>query len=953
MPRASFLRLRYQSICVGIALLTCLLVISISPGLAQKSHFQEVGDSKPTDCLPPGNSWQLGRKKPSALGLLPPAFAFELPQPEKLLASAKVETKLSSTPRLLSKQEVINSKNSADVYSLLERGKKLFAEGDFTEAHRVWQQAAQSYQQQLDWLGQARALNYVSLAQLNLGAWETAQSTINQSLNLLKSSESLNLEGKKILAHTLNTQGNIQLVLGQAEEALFTWQQAAIIYQSVGDVSGFLGSQINQAKAWQSLGNYQRSQQLLDASLTQLQSQPDAAIKATGLRSLGVALQAVGDLSQSQISLEQSLTIVEGLEVTNPVFAREKTAILMALGKTLAALQKTEEALERYQQAAATTDTLTSTKAQLLQLSLLLEIINKSCSSTITPDGEELGNWTQVLALLPQIQSNLVKLSPSREAVYARVNFVASLMKIRRGGDGERGEWGEQVGINYQELAQILAQAVAQARRLQDLRAQTYALGQLGHLYESSRQWQEAKELTQQALLIAVENNAPDIAYQWQWQLGRILQQQGKTSKAITAYSNAITNLQSLRQELVILNSDVQFAFTETVEPVYRELVALLLQSAPNQNNLQRVRELIEALQVAELENFFRQACLQPLAKQIDEVDLKAAVIYPIMLPDSLVVIVSTPGQPLFHYQTKLTQAEVETAIAQLRLYLNPHFFDEDRLQRSQQIYDWLIRPAEAKFMKNGVETLVFVLDGLLRSLPMAALHDGQNYLIEKYSIALTPGLQLLEPQTLANKPLKALTAGLSESRQGFAALPAVENEVNQIASNFNSSILLNQNFTSEQLKKQINKLPFPIIHLATHGQFSSNSQETFLVTWDGRLNVDDLNELLRAKQQDLNNPIELLVLSACQTATGDKKAALGLAGLAVRSGARSTLATLWQVKDESTASLMVKFYQQLAQEQSMTKAQALRKAQLELLKQPQYQHPFYWAPFVLVGNWL
>ncbi|NEP00978.1 MAG: CHAT domain-containing protein [Symploca sp. SIO2E9] len=927
MPIASFLRLDYGRVCVGIGLLTCFLVITISPGLAHQSHF-------------------------------------DLPQPEELLASAKVETEFSSTQRLLSKQEVINSKNSADAYSLLQRGKKLFAEGNFTEAHRVWQQAVQSYKQQKDWLGQARSLNYLSLAKLNLGELELAQSTINQGLNLLKTAESLNQEGKQILAHSLNIQGNIQLALGQTEEALATWQQAGIIYESVGDVSGFLGSQINQAKALQSLGRYRRSQQVLDASRTQLQSQPDAAIKATGLRILGVALQAVGDLSQSQASLEQSLAIVEGLEATNPVFAREKTATLMALGKTLAAFQKTEAALTRYQQAAATTDVLTSTQAQLHQLSLLLKIINKSCSSTINPCSGEPGKWSQILALLPQIKSNLVKLSPSREAVYAQVNFAASLIKIRRwaeeergrGGEGERGRYlavREQLGINSQELAQILARAVSQARMLSDLRAETYALGQLGHLYESCRQWQEAKSLTQQALLIAVGSNAPDIAYQWQWQLGRILQQQGKTSEAITAYSHAVANLQSLRQELVVLNSDVQFSFTETVEPVYRELVALLLQSDPNQTNLQRARQLIEALQLAELENFFQQACLQPLAQQIDEVDLKAAVIYPIILPDSLVVIVSTPGQPLFHYQTQLAQTEIETVIEQLRLYLNPHFFDEDRLRLSQQIYDWLLRPAEAKLLENDVETLVFVLDGLLRSLPMAALYDGQHYLIEKYSIALTPGLQLLEPKSLPNKSLKALTAGLSESRQGFAALPAVENEVNQIASNFQASILLNQNFTSDQLKKQINKLPFPIIHLATHGQFSSNAQETFLVTWDGRLNLDDLNELLWAKQQDVNNPIELLVLSACQTATGDKKAALGLAGLAVRSGARSTLATLWQVKDESTAGLMVKFYQQLAQEQEITKAKALRNAQLELLKQPQYQHPFYWAPFVLVGNWL
>ena len=288
--------------------------------------------------------------------------------------------------------------------------------------------------------------------------------------------------------------------------------------------------------------------------------------------------------------------------------------------------------------------------------------------------------------------------------------------------------------------------------------------------------------------------------------------------------------------------------------------------------------------------------------------------------------------------------------MAQFRLYLNPHFFDQDRLQVSQQLYDWLIRPAE-EFLDN-TETLVFVLDGALRSLPMAALYDGDQYLIERYGIALSPGLQLLEPKSLDVRQLDVLTGGLSAPQQGFSALPAVDTEVNQIAATLPTTQLLNQTFTTERLKSTLADIPFSVVHLATHGQFSSKAEDTFLVTWDGRINVQDLNTLLQPRR-DPNQPLELLVLSACQTATGDKRAALGLAGIALRSGARSTLATLWQVKDDSTAALMVEFYQQLTENPDMTKSEALREAQLSLLQQSPYQRPFYWAPFVLVGNWL
>ncbi|NER48496.1 MAG: CHAT domain-containing protein [Symploca sp. SIO1A3] len=835
----------------------------------------------------------------------------------------------------------------AKTSTLLESGKAFFAAGKFREAARVWQQASVSYSEQGNSLGQARSLNYLSLAYLNLGEWEQAQRTISQSLSLLPISDNLPEEGAEILAEGLNTQGNIQLALGQTARALDTWKQAAIAYESVGDITGRLGSQINQARALQSLGNYRRSQKLLEQALAQLQSQPNTAIKATGLGMLGVALQAVGDLTQSRELLEQSLAITQQLEVKNPVFGRDTSATLLSLGNTLAALQETEAALKRYQQATTVaTNPLTRTQALLNHLNLLVKT----------------QQWKEAQTLLPQIQSNLLSLSPSRASVYAQVNFAANLMKMGRSiqnskfkiQNSQTTNNKKQTTKNKQQfIAQLLAKAVQEARTLEDPQAEAYALGQLGHLYELTTQWQEAKELTEQAIIIAQRIKAADIVAPWQWQLGRVLKQQGRINEAVEAYSIAVATLQSLRQELVTSNPELQFSFTESVEPVYRELVALLLQSNPSQANLKQARKLIEALQLAELENFFRQACLQPLPQVIDEVDLQAAVVYPIILPDRLAVIVSRPGKPLFHYETKLPQAQIENAIDQLRLYLSPHFFDEDLLRESQKLYDWLIKPAEAELVANDIETLVFVLDGSLRSLPMAALHDGEQYLIEKYSIALTPGLQLLEPQPLKLEEFKALTAGLSEPRQGFSALPAVEEEVNQIASEVPSAILLNSEFTSEQLRTEISSVPFPVIHLATHGQFSSKAQETFLVTWDGNLKVEDLAQLLQTRKQDITNPLELLVLSACQTATGDKMAALGLAGLAVRSGARSTLATLWQVNDESTAEFMVEFYSSLTQQSGITKAEALRTAQIKLLEQPQYQHPFYWAPFVLVGNWL
>lgn len=809
----------------------------------------------------------------------------------------------------------------------LEQGSILFASGQLSAAANTWQRVAENYAAQGDRLGQAKALHYLALAYFNLGQWQQAQQANQQSQVFLGTTPAAQ---SALLGAILNLQGQLQLVSGQPEQGIETWKQAAAVYAAVDDTTGQLGANLNQAKALQTLGHYQQSQQRLEQSLALIQRQSDPALKAAGLKLLGTATQAVGDLERSQSLLTESLTIIQKLAAAQPVFADRASATLIALGNTLTIRGETAAALQRYQQAAATGQPLIRIKAQLNQLQLLIKT----------------EQWSQAQQLIAKLPPQLVDLPPGRDMVYAQVNFADSW--IRTAQQESRGS--KQLSNQRTEIAGLLAGAVKTARSLADIRAEAFALGQLGHLYEAAGQWQAAQQLTQQAMRLAEGLNAPDLKTTWQWQLGRILKQQGETADAIAAYSGAVDSLQSLRQELVALNPDLQFSFLENVEPVYRELVSLLLDSQPDQAQLQQARQLIESLQLAELDNFFRHACLQAKPQLIDTVDATAAVLYPIILPDRLAVIVSRPEQPLFYYETRLSQAKIEATMAQFRLYLNPHFFERDRLQVSRQLYDWLIRPAE-EFLED-TQTLVFVLDGALRSLPMAALYDGEHYLIERYGVALSPGLQLLEPKSLDVQRLDVLTGGLSVPQQGFSALPAVDTEVNQIAATLPTTQLLNQSFTTDRLKNTLADMPFSVVHLATHGQFSSKAEDTFLVTWDGRINVQDLNELLQPGR-DPNQPLELLVLSACQTATGDKRAALGLAGIALRSGARSTLATLWQVNDASTATLMVEFYQQLTKETNMTKSEALRSAQLSLLQQPQYQHPFYWAPFVLVGNWL
>ncbi|BAY34038.1 TPR repeat protein [Nostoc carneum NIES-2107] len=842
-----------------------------------------------------------------------------------LLLVTKDVSVVANQPNLLNSQSITQQPdNNLD---LLQQGKKYYQKGQYTEAAKIWEQALKSYQNNQEVVNQVQVLNYLALAYKDLGKIPQAQTTIAESINLIKAWKTSDNQNSLLLAQALNTQGTIQLLQGQTETAIDTWKQATAIYERAGDNTGNLISQINQAQGLQNLGQYRRAKTLLEELVTASQSQPDSLLKAQSLRSLGVALQTIGDLKQSKTALEKSLAISKQLNSPKDV-----SAVVFSLGNIAQDLTEYDVAISNYQEVVNLSPEIQEKlSAQLNQLSVLVK----------------LQRWEAVEALIPTIETNLAQLSASRPAIYARINFAETLMTIE-----EQIESGKAtLTSNNAKIAQLLATAIQQAREIKDSRSEVYALQELGKLYQDNSQLAEAKKLTQQAQNIAQEMNASDLLALTATQTGAIAKSQGDIDNAIAAYETAFNNIQSLRGDLVAISTDVQFDFKESIEPIYREYVGLLLERGDNQKNLKQARQVIEALQIAELDNYFRDACVDNYPVNIDQIDVQAAVIYPIILSDRLEVILSIPKQPLHHYTTKLSKKQVENTLRHLYSYMSRGYIREESFRLSQRLYKWLIAPAEEKLNSNNVKTLVFVLDGLLRNLPMSALHDGDRYLIEKYNVALSPGLQLF-PQGLQRKKLDILAAGLTEARQGFSSLPAVTGEIKEVTKEFPAKTLLNQDFTRDKFKKELDSQPFPIVHLATHGQFSSNPQETFLLTWSDRISILDFDRLFQKRRLGILEPVELLVMSACQTATGDNRATLGLAGLALRSGAKSTIASLWSVNDESTANLMKEFYQQLNNPQ-LSKAEALRQAQIKIMANPLYQHPYFWASFVLVGNWL
>ncbi|MBL1176637.1 CHAT domain-containing protein [Pantanalinema sp. GBBB05] len=800
----------------------------------------------------------------------------------------------------------------------LEQGQQFYRAGRFWDAITAWKTATQQFQNQGDLPNAALSLSYLSLAQQELKQWEAAQQSIDQSLHLLQSGSTSVSDG--LWVHVLNTQATLQFNLNQLEKALATWKTVERYQQKLGSLVGRVNSQIRQAQVLSSLGLYRQSQQQLAAVRELLMALPNSVNQVNGLRSLGLALRWSGELEASEQVFAQSLTIAHRSNASSAL-----SSILFNLGSIALDQNRFKVALEYFQQSeAAATNTGDRLSARLAQFDTLLR----------------LHQFDQATLMAPDLWQQLLQQPPGRASLNATIYFVKLLNQVDT----------TQQFLSVDHLLQLMVTTVQSAQQIQDAQVEANALQQWGQLYRRMRQWSEAIALTQNALDIARRIQANELVSQSAWRLGQLYQQRGQRSLAIKAYTEAIQAAKQVRVDLLMLNSDISFSFGDSVEPIYRDLVGLLLDGQPKQAELVQSQGLLESLQRAELKDFFRSARLAIPAGML-QTDPSATVIYPFLLPDRLLVMVARHRQPLHYYTVRQSPAEIERTLDQLLVSLHPLANAQEQKRLLQQVYNWIIRPLETDQILKKSTTLVFVLNGQFRNIPVAALHDGQHYLIEKYAIALSPGLQLMSPRSSPAVKQSAVVAGISQARSGFSALPGVETEIQQLTQKLSASRLLNQEFTREALANQLKSSPANIVHLATHGQFSSKLNSTFLLTWNDRLTINDLQLLLRQRSHVQSRPIDLLVLSACETAEGDRRATLGLAGMAVSSGASSTLATLWAVNDAATTQLMGEFYQAYLN-QGLGRAAALQAAQLALLKHPTYNQPFYWSPFILVGDW-
>ncbi|NJM47415.1 MAG: CHAT domain-containing protein [Alkalinema sp. RU_4_3] len=653
--------------------------------------------------------------------------------------------------------------------------------------------------------------------------------------------------------------------------------------------------------------------------------------QAAALGSLGDSHRLLGEYDRAQTYLQQALSLAQTTQ--NKPY---ELAALHSLGNNALSLsqrhQRRAASLTRQgeldqansQQAQAkTTTALAQTYFQrALQIAIEQNSLPDQIKARLNLQGTDKTQLAELIAQLP----------PSRDRIYSTLDLA-------------------QQSPNPELL---LTQAILLAQTIDDPRGASFALGALGQWQEKQGNYTAALTTTQQAILAADRAQAKDSRYQWEWQMARLLRAQANNPAAINAYEQSIATMESIRSDLLNADRNLQFDFRDSVEPIYRELIDLRFKTnSPAQ--LTSALTNLDALRLAELQNYFGSDCLIRASEQAKPgtQESKTAILRSVILSDRLINVLSIPGQPEQITTTAIPRLQLETEITALRQQLET-YYNPFNPAPAQTLYKRLIEPFSPQLKAQNIDTLVFVNDGILRSLPMAALHDGKGFLIERYAIATTPSLSLTNTD-VGGAANRALAAGMTQDAvidgRKFRGLTNVAAELKGIQTILpGSQILQDADFTQDRLGVELKKTQFPIIHLATHGKFGAEAEDTFLVLGNQqKLSLTQLDTLIR-KVSGSNELIDLLTLTACETAVGDDRAALGLAGIAIQAGAKSVIASLWSINDATTRDFSQSFYQNL---KTTDKAKALQATQIKMIKTNSIaSRPAYWAPYVLVGSW-
>ena len=689
------------------------------------------------------------------------------------------------------------------------------------------------------------------------------------------------------------------------------------------------------AEAHRGLGKYESAAKVLTTGYKLASQHNDVDATATLLGALGSIELAMGSMELAHRHLNSAIELADSIQ------SPELTATFYNdLGNLLSVQNHNDAASGAYSKS------ILASKIANRPLITARTLANAGAANL------NLEKFDLALNLLGESASLAKTLDDSHSKVYLLINIARSLQHLQN-------EY-IQAADQKHAVLDLLNQATESADRLDDALGKSYALGFSGELYERDERYSEALDLTVQAIFQSQLADSRSAYYLWEWQRGRVLSALGRRSAAIAAYNNATKTLQSLRYRMSTGYDSSEAAFRDNVGPIYLELVNLLLNVADEipdtkqaANYRRTARDTVELLKAAELRNYYKDDCVDALLAKVESLEhsaTSAAIIYPILFEDRLVLLVILPGDDPKIFSVPVSKTRLVKEIRRFRRLLEKRTTNQYRTP-GLALYRWIIEPIEAELVSANLNTLIFVPDGALGTIPMSALYDGERFLIEKFAVGITPGLTLTDPKIIQPDQEIVLMGGISKPVQGFPAMHHVIDEMNNIKSAFGGTQLLDENLRSDTLEDALKSKDPSILHISTHGRFEKNVEESFILTFENRLNMRQLADYI-GLFKFRENPLELLVLNAFETAQGDDRATLGLSGIAVKAGARSAIGTLWKVHDAAAAEFIGEFYQQL-RKPGTSRAIAMQLAQLKLISDLRYRHPGYWSAFLLIGSWL
>ncbi|MGB6014319.1 MAG: tetratricopeptide repeat protein, partial [Nodosilinea sp.] len=799
--------------------------------------------------------------------------------------------------------------------SLGNLGVVYYSLGDYRQAITFYEQHLAIAREIGDRLGEGNALGNLGNAYDSLGDYQRAITFHKQRLAIAREINNRRGEG-----NALGDLGRVYHGLGDYRQAITFHEQNLVIDREIGNRSGEGGSLGNLGSAHYRLGDYHQAIIFHEQHLAIAREIGDRGGEGRALNNLGIAYDSLGDYRQAIAFHEQRLTIAR--EIGDRL---GEGSTLNNLGVTHRNLEQYDRALDFYSQALPITSALGS-RAE---------------------EGRTLSNIGNLFNLQNQPELAIVFLKSS-------VEVRESIRGDLRGLDSSlQQSFTDTVAADYRLLADLLlqqnrileAQRVLDLLKVQELDDSLRGVRSTSDTSNGVAFWQQESDLL--ALYNQVIADGDELA-----------QLQATDYDSLSPEQQQ--RLTTLRQR----NADVQSRFITFLDrPEVRQLLAQIRQDTEGQNlGIERQHRALQ--------------------NNLRALPQKTALLYPLILPDRLELVLVTADSPPLRYPIAVTGTELNRAIVAFGQALKDPSSDIQPL--AQQLHAWLVAPLEAQLAQIGVESLLYAPDGALRYVPLAALHDGKQYLAERFSISHITAASLTNFDRRPEGQRRLLAAACAECSFTvnvgdrafvFADLPYTETEVNGLAKQLpNTRVLLNQAFSREELENRLGN--YSIIHLATHGAVVENQpSQSFLVLGSG-----ETVTLETIRNSWSLSHAELVVLSACETAVGSPELGsgveiLGLGHQIQEAGAQGVLASLWKVSDQGTQILITAFYDALAQ--GMTKTESLQAAQQALITgdfsavggdratvevvstqtgQPltpggNLAHPYYWAPFILIGN--